>query len=406
MVTIKSVRPVILTGKYGFTGCAENQIHLPEGLRCCSMVEITLSNGLKGIGEGYLGVFAPDVFSAIVRLIAPTIVGCDLSSGYLATVKKAKNITAYWSLQGAAQHVISAIEIALVDVFSKYKEVPAIALFGGAKKSAIAMYGSGGDSLHPVYMAQELKQLAERGIKTIKIRSRVHQVEKAVWTIKAAKQYGIGVAVDMTQNLAVDGQTPEEVVSFCEKVYEQTGERLVFVEECLGLDKLTELPRLSLSPDIQIAGGEIVTTKQELFERIDSHYYNIVQPDASVIGGIKETIDVCQYAQGSHTKAVVHSWGGPVAMMANYIAAFASDCELIEYPMPNFELRHALFDFESYIQDGKLTLPEKVGIGIELNEEVEKEFAYQESAVYHCIPLASGLEALEESHSNWKEGES
>ena len=401
MVTIQSIRPIILTGSYGFPGCAENQLHLPEGLRCCSMVEITLSNGLKGLGEGYLGVFAPDVFSSIVRLIAPTIIGDDLTSGYQASVEKAKNTTAYWSLQGAAQHVISAIEIALVDVFAKYKDVSAIELFGGAKSRAIAMYGSGGDSLHPVYMAQELRQLAKRGIKTIKIRARHHQVEKTVWTINAAKLYGIGVAVDMTQNLAINGQTPEEVVTFCEQVYQQTGERLVFVEECLGLDRLTELPLLSGYADINVAGGEIVTTKQELFERIDHNYYNIVQPDASVIGGIKETIEVCKYAQASHTKAVVHSWGGAVAMMANYIAAFASDCDLIEYPMPNFALRHALFDFETYIQDGKLTLPETLGIGIELSEEVEKEFAYQECALYHCLPLKSGLDALDESHSSW-----
>ena len=349
MVTIKGVRPIILTGKYGFTGCAENLLHLPEELRCCSMVEITLSNGLKGVGEGYLGVFAPDVFNSIVRLIAPTLVGCDLTLGYQCSLEKAKNTTAYWSLQGAAQHVISAIEIALVDAFAKYKEVSGIELFGGAKTNAIAMYGSGGDSLHPIYMGQELKQLAERGIKTIKIRARHHQVEKTVWTIKAARQYGIGVAVDMTQNLAINGQTPEEVVTFCEQVYQQTDERLVFVEECLGLDKLIELPLLSEHSDINVAGGEIVTTKQELIERIDRNYYNVVQPDASVIGGIKETIEVCQYAQKSNVKAVVHSWGGAVAMMANYIAAFASDCDLIEYPMPSFELRHALFDFETNI---------------------------------------------------------
>ncbi|KJY69487.1 hypothetical protein TW78_19305 [Vibrio coralliilyticus] len=403
MVSIKSVRPIILTSDYGFDGCAENLLHLPTGQRTCSMVEITLSNGIKGIGEGYLGVFAPQVFRSIVELIAPSITGDNVEKGYQQVVKKAKNVTAYWSLHGAAQHVISAIEIALVDAYAKLKGVPAVELFGGAKVNEIEMYGSGGDSLHPIYMTKELEQLAVRGICTIKIRARHNQVAKTVWTINKAQQFGIQVAVDMTQNLAVEGQTAQDVIAFQQEVFNQTGHQLVFVEECLGLDKLAQLPELAANPDINVAGGEIVTTKEELLERIERGYYNVIQPDASVLGGIEETIDVCKYAQQHQIRPVVHSWGGPVSMMANYIAAFATGCDLIEYPMPNFAIRQAMFDFDAHIQDGKLRLSDKPGLGIELSPELESEFPYKDSSVYHCFPLESGLDALEQSHGNWKE---
>ncbi|MEZ8694196.1 enolase C-terminal domain-like protein [Vibrio splendidus] len=403
MVSIINIRPVILTAAYGFEGCAENSLHLPEGLRSCSMVEITLSNGIKGIGEGYLGVFAPEVFRTISELIGNAIKGSDLSNGYQHVVTKAKNVTAYWSLQGAAQHVISAIEIALVDAYSKYLNVPAIELFGGSKVKSIPMYGSGGDSLAPKYMARELELLAERGIKTIKIRARHNQVDKTIWTINEAKKFGIRVAVDMTQNLAVEGQTPSNVRDFHDAIFKKTGEKLVFVEECLGLDKHNQLPELTVDTDIVIAGGEIVTTKEELFTRIDDHYYNIVQPDASVLGGISDTIDICRHAQNQGVRPVVHSWGGPVSMMANYIAAFATNCDLIEFPMPRFEIRDEMFNFDSFIKDGELSLPEKPGIGIELTEEIEKRFPYQEKSIYHCSPLESGLKELEESHKTWAE---
>lgn len=401
MVTIKHIRPVILTAPYGFEGCAENELHLPHRLRCCSMLEVTLSNGLKGIGEGYLGVFAPDVFRSIVELITPHLIGDDLSHGYQHSLLKAKNLTAYWSLQGAAQHVLSALEIALVDVYAKYQDRAAIELFGGARTSSIAMYGSGGDSLHPMFMEQELQQLHQRGIGIIKIRARHNQIDKTVWTINAAKKYGIRVAVDMTQNLAVNGQTAEQVREFAKEVTQRTGEELVFIEECLGLDKLTQLPLLSDDSTLSIAGGEIVTTKEELFERIDRGYYNIVQPDASVLGGIESTINVCHYAQQRGVDAVVHSWGGPVAMMANYIAAFASGSELIEYPMPDFSIRSAMFNFDNYIQNGHLCLPDLPGIGMELTADIESEFSYRPEAVYHCFPLQAGLDILENSHANW-----
>ncbi|MCG9626395.1 hypothetical protein L1D34_16320 [Vibrio mediterranei] len=404
MVTIKHIRPIILTGEYGFEGCAENALHLPEGLRCCSMLEITLSNGVKGIGEGYLGVFAPDVFCSIVNLIAPSILGCDVTDGYQTPLTKAKNTTAYWSLQGAAQHVISALEIALVDAYARCKDIPAVELFGGAKSKSIAMYGSGGDSLHPVYMRSELEQLHSRGIDIIKIRARHNQIDKTVWTVEAGKRLGIRVAVDMTQNLAINGQTARQVTDFCQTVFNRTGEQLVFVEECLGLDKLSQLPSLAKLSEICVAGGEIVTTKQELFERIDQAYYNIVQPDASVIGGIQDTIEVCNYAQRSNCQAVVHSWGGAVSMMANYIAAFASGGSLIEYPMPYFSLRSALFDFDEYIDGGKFSLPDAPGLGIELTPDMEHAYTYEKSALYHCSPLESGIQDLNRSHSNWSEG--
>lgn len=401
MAKIVNVRPVLLSAPYGFEGCAENALHLPNGIRGCSMVEITLDNGVKGLGEGYLGVFAPDVFTSIARLVGTAITGDNISNGYGAVLAKAKTVTAYWSLQGAAQHVISAIEIALVDALSRVREIPAVELFGGKKVESIAMYGSGGDSLHPQYMAQELEQLALRGIQTIKIRARHHQAAKTIWTIEAGRQYGIRVAVDMTQNLSIEGQTAEQVQAFCDLIQRETGEELVFVEEGLGLDKLTQLPLLALQEGIAVAGGEIVTTKEELFDRIDANYYNVVQPDASVLGGIGDTIAVCEYAQQRSVNPVVHSWGGPVAMMANYVAAFATGCSLIEYPMPHFELRNAMCNLEPRISDGHFHLGDDIGLGVTLTDDIEAKFPYTNDALYHCFPMEDGLQQLEDSHRHW-----
>ncbi|MGF1680118.1 enolase C-terminal domain-like protein [Photobacterium minamisatsumaniensis] len=402
MSKIINVRPVLLSAPYGFEGCAENVLHLPHGTRGCSIVEITLSNGIKGLGEGYLGVFAPEVFTSIVHLISKAITGDDIANGYQATLAKAKTVTAYWSLQGAAQHAISAIEIALVDALSRSRDIPAVELFGGKQVDSIAMYGSGGDSLNPTYMAEELAQLAQRGIGIIKIRARHNQVDKTVWTINAAKKHRIRVAVDMTQNLTVAGQTAEQVLAFCHQVQQQTGEQLVFVEECLGLDKLEQLPQLAENKNIVVAGGEIVTTKEELFQRIDKGYYNIIQPDASVLGGIEDTIAVCNAAHQQGINPVVHSWGGPVAMMANYIAAFATGCSLIEYPMPHFALRHAMCDLEARIINGHFHLGDDIGLGVTLTPELEAKYSYEETALYHCFPVEDGLVQLEKSHQNWR----
>ncbi len=401
MATIVNVRPVILSAPYGGEGNAENYLHLPNKYRHCSMVEITLDNGIKGLGEGYLGVFAPEVFRSIIDLIGSSIIGENIDKGYDHILSNSKTITAYWSLQGAAQHAISAIEIALVDALSRLREIPAVELFGGKKLPFIPMYGSGGDSLHPKYMKKELEQLHKHGIKIFKIRARSNQIDKTIWTINAAKKLGIRLAVDMTQNLVIEGQSPEQVIEFCDLINKKTGDSFVFVEECLGLDKLELLPKIASKEGIFVAGGEIVTTKEELFYRIKQGYYNIVQPDASVLGGISETIDVCLFAQKHQVQPIVHSWGGAVAMMANYIAAFTTGCSLIEYPMPFFELRNTMCQLDSRIIDGKFYLKDDIGLACTLSSEIEQEFPYRQNATYNCFPYATGVQELEKSHKNW-----
>jgi L-alanine-DL-glutamate epimerase-like enolase superfamily enzyme len=78
------------------------------------LVEITLDNGVVGLGEGYLAVFAPRVFEQIVKLVTPALLEQD-PQDYARLYRDVSRVTGYWSLQGAAQHVVSAVEIALQD---------------------------------------------------------------------------------------------------------------------------------------------------------------------------------------------------------------------------------------------------------------------------------------------------
>src|SRR5690606_40735005 len=114
MTRIDRLRPVLLSAPYGHAWSTELTHRLPTGYRNCSLVEIGFDDGLTGIGEGYLGVFAPQVFSAIVELLVEVVVGRELADAD-AIVRDVALATSYWSAQGAARHVVSAIEIALWD---------------------------------------------------------------------------------------------------------------------------------------------------------------------------------------------------------------------------------------------------------------------------------------------------
>ena len=88
-------------------------------------------------------VFAPEVFRSIVDLCRPYLEGTDAfdrKEEFMTCV----GFATIGHLQGAARHVISAFEIALVDAHSKSLEKPARQLFTDSPDNSIRAYGSGG----------------------------------------------------------------------------------------------------------------------------------------------------------------------------------------------------------------------------------------------------------------------
>ena len=394
MPVVRSVRSVLLSAPYAEPeGNLEVLLHLPSGLRTTGLVEITLSDGTVGLGEGYLAVFAPTVFAAIVQLVTPVLIGRSLSE-LPAIVRDMEITTGYWSFQGAARHVVSACEIALQDARAQTLGVPLWKALGGDVARPIPVYASGGDSTDPAFMALEIERVARLGIRTFKIRARKHQVDKAVWCMRAAAQHGIAVAIDMTQNLAIPSQSAADVLSFLAEIKKATGISPTFLEEVQGPNSISELPQLCRSADAPIAGGEIVTTPDELSVRLRSGCYGIVQPDATVIGGVGPVMEVFATARETGTKVFVHCWGAGVGMLANYHAAIAGQGEMVEWPMPAYELRDALFKTAPLIDQGNLALADLPGLGARLTPEIERAFPFREEAVYRClvdpgvIPLA------------------
>ena len=137
MTKIDNIRCVLLSSPYADADNPEIKKCFPNGpKRTVGMVEITFANGMTGIGEGYLAVFAPLVFKSIVDLCTPQLLGKD-GFDIERRVQDLRSLCDYWSLQGAARHVIAAFEIALQDARAKSHGVPVYELLGGAKAESI-----------------------------------------------------------------------------------------------------------------------------------------------------------------------------------------------------------------------------------------------------------------------------
>lgn len=391
MSKVVGVRPVLLSAPYGDqANSMENRLHLPSGLRTSGFIEVALADGTVGIGEGYLAVFAPHAFTSIAGLLAPVLLGRDARS-IDEIVGDLHTATGYWSGQGAARHVVSALEIALQDCNARLQGIPVWRMLGDAGTTAapvsprLALYASGGDSAGPTGMAGELAEVRRFGIPLFKIRARNNQVDKVVWTQRAAAEAGIEVAVDMTQNLVIPSQRTEDVVAFVRAIVAVCGRAPAFLEEVLGPDRLAELPKLRQLTDARLAGGEIVTTPVELIDRIRADHYDIVQPDATVIGGLGAVLEVMDAANDAGVATYVHCWGGGVGVAANFHVAVAGAGSIVEWPLPAYPLREELLKNVVTVTAGEVQLTDAPGLGIELDPAIEREFPFREEAVYRSI---------------------
>jgi len=390
MPNIANVRWLLLSSPYADADDPEIKECFPNGpKRTIGMVEVTLDNGVTGLGEGYLAVFAPLVFKAIVELCTPQVMGKD-GFDIGRRVKDLRSLCDYWSLQGAARHVISAFEIALQDAKGKSLGKPVYDLLGGPKSESIEIYGSGGccDAKHQ--FIRELDLLQSKGIKLYKIRSVKKDIHRTAWILEEAAKRGIRIGIDMCQNLADPPQAVEDVVQYVKAVRGVSRQPILFLEEAIGPDAPEGFKELRRRIDIPVYGGEIITTPKEMITRMRDKVYAAVQPDASVMGGISAVMDIFAAARETGTRVVVHAWGGAAAIMASYHAAFAAGGDLVEYPMLDFPLGAEMIGDQGKIADGRLLKPTAPGIGVTLTPETEARYPFDPSAVYSCALIDFG----------------
>lgn len=390
MPQIASARCILLSSPYADADDPEIKECFPNGpKRTIGMVEITLDNGVKGIGEGYLAVFAPLVFKSIVELCAPQVVGKDAFDIDRRT-RDLRSLCDYWSLQGAARHVISAFEIALQDAKGKSLGKPVYDLLGGARLDSIQIYGSGGCCDAKAQFIRELELLQSKGIELYKIRSVKRDVFRTAWILEEAAKRGISIGIDMCQNLADPPQAVEDVVRFVSEIRKVSQRPILFLEEAIGPDAPEGFKELRRQIDIPVYGGEIITTPKEMITRMKDGVYDGVQPDASVMGGISAVMDIFATSRETGTRVVVHAWGGAAAIMASYHAAFAADGDLVEYPMLDFPLGAEMIGDQGQIVNGRLIRPTAPGIGVTLTPEMEARYPFDPTAVYSCALIDFG----------------
>jgi L-alanine-DL-glutamate epimerase-like enolase superfamily enzyme len=340
------------------------------------IVRVHTDDGITGIGEPTPYGGAERLADAVERL-EPHLVGRDPHDVDVITDPRRQPIKLS---SGPDRYALAAINIACWDAIGKAAGQPVSKLLGGRYADEIEVYASGGidwDYLtDPEILINEAESYLDRGFGAFKFR--VGPDERFLEAMEALHD-----AVGEELDFIVEGNTrfgsPAEAVRMAEGFREFDP---LWFEEPIDTDDLEGYREIRRAlPDMRITGGEMRPSVEEFKPWIDRRAYDVVQPDANVMG-ISETRRVANRARTEGIACVPHSWHNAITMAANlHVVASIPNHDLLEFQQTWHwsaePFRTAILEDPIEFEDGTLEVPDGPGLGIELDEDAIEAYPYE-----------------------------
>jgi L-alanine-DL-glutamate epimerase-like enolase superfamily enzyme len=338
-----------------------------------TLVEVVTDEGLTGIGSA---MTSKSLVAAGVQLLRPLVVG-ERADEPARVTEKLRQSTFWQGRGGAVEHAISGIDIALWDLFGKLTRQPVSRLLGGNYRTRIKPYGSILFD-EPGPLRDTLQATVARGFKAIKLgwrpfgRRDARTDELLVRTAREA----VGTDVE----LMVDAGGSEQFWPHGYKWALQTAKMLrqydvVWFEEALPPDDLEGYVELRRHSPVPIATGEVLTRRQSFRPWLERGAVDIIQPDCTKCGGLTEAWRIAWMAYEHNIQWVPHGWNTAVGLAADlHLSAAMPVARYVEYLTPCVYLDEIITEPFRPDAEGYLRVPEKPGLGIELNRAALKRF--------------------------------
>jgi L-alanine-DL-glutamate epimerase-like enolase superfamily enzyme len=371
------------------------------------LVRVYTDEGLVGLGECYWGAG----IEAIARALKGLLVGEDPQNIEWLYQKMIRGMSGAGSTGGATVSAISGVELALWDLKGKILNTPIYNLLGGRFRSQVKVYADcgHGDEPTPRSWGQRAKQAVAKGFSIIKFdidntRSFVdpyHNSQRG-WLegncknvsnaeldlmvsllggVRDAVGYGVDVAVDCHWTYPV-----RDAIRMA-KAFEQF--RIVWLEDPTPPDNIEALKRVTDSSPVPICSGENHYTRHGLRQMITTQAVDILQPDFPKMGGLLEAKKAADMADTYYIPVAAHNVCSPVGTLAAaHACASIKNFTVIEFHAQDVDWWDDLIlGGGPLIQNGYIALPERAGLGIELNDQAAKAHSAGDSTFFEQEPI-------------------
>jgi L-alanine-DL-glutamate epimerase-like enolase superfamily enzyme len=369
--------------------------HLTKAPMDCPIIRIDTNQGIHGLGEVRDG--ASPTYGLILksRLLGENPCNVD------RVFRKIKQFGGP-SRQGGG---VSGVEMALWDLAGKAYDVPVFQMLGGRFRDRIRCYADTDMSHDPKIYAQRLKKRMEEGFTWLKMDLGIGLVDKIPGTVTrpaGMSEEERALTPHMFTGIEVTDKGISLMADYVAQVREGVGMEIplsadhfghIGVNSCIRLGRALErynlewledmipwqytdlLRQITESIGLPTLTGEDIYLKEDFIRLCSHHAIRKIHPDLATAGGILETKKIGDAAEEYGVPMAMHFAGTPVSCMASVHCAAATQnflcLENHSVDVPWWE--DLVEGVEKPIVDhGYITVPEKPGLGVTLNEEVVK----------------------------------
>jgi len=371
--------------------------HVTKAPMNCPIIRMDTNQGIYGLGEVRDGASPTYALMLKSRLLGEN--PCDVDRLF----RKIKQFGGD-ARQGGG---VSGVEMALWDLAGKAYNVPVYQMLGGKYRDRIRIYADTTESKDPHVYAQRMKERKEvMGLTWLKMDLGIDMVADTPGTvtnrsdltpnemtmtphpllgmeitdkgIALLEQYVAAVreAVGMEIPLSMDhlGHLGVKSIIRLGKAYEKYN--LAWMEDVVPWQYTDLLKQISAESPTPILTGEDIYLKENFRVLCENHAVSKIHPDLATAGGILETHKIGDLACDYGVPMAMHFAGSPVSCMANVQCAAATQNFLA---LENHSLDVPWWSDlvegveKPIVNHGWITVPDKPGLGITLNEEVVKE---------------------------------
>lgn len=349
-------------------------------------VKVYTDEGINGVGEATLEYKEKALFGAVEH-IKEYLVGKDprdIEAHWHAVYRDA-----YWRGGAVLMSALSAVEMALWDILGKSLNVPVYRLMGGKANEKVRIYVNGwfAGTKTPKEFGEKAKVAVQKGITAMKsdpfgksyldISSKdLNTALECIAEVRAA----VGDSVD----LLIEGHGRFNIPTATKIARELEQFRPMWFEEPVPPDNLDVLKAVRDKSPVAISAGERLYTRWDYRKLFDLAAADYIQPDLSHAGGIMECKKIAAEAECRYIPFAPHNPSGPVANAATLqLAASCPNFCILEIMYSDVAYRKDVTNESLTYKDGYMEIPDKPGLGIEINEEECLKHPYQVHTLRH-----------------------
>jgi galactonate dehydratase len=334
--------------------------------------------GLYGIGEATVQWGDEGMLGYLASLEKRYLLGADPRDIESLWERVYRN--EYWRRDFFVCSALGGVEMACWDILGKSLGVPVWRLLGGKRREVIPAYANGWYQVErtPDAIARRAESVIAMGYRALKIdpfgsgyyemtESEKRRSVEIIAAVRAAIGPDAELFVEMHGRFA-----PHTAIDLCHRLAPY---RPGWFEEPVPPENthaLVEVRRAVAPLGIPVAAGERLFTRYLFLDVFRDRAVDIIQPDVCHAGGLAETRKIAAMAEAHYIPVAPNNACSPVGTMASIHLAVAT---------PNFKIQETFDDMvepwvrdaiigRPLVTDGCFALPEKPGLGVDLDEAV------------------------------------